>query len=103
MIPRLVEEELERVGRHRRDLVVRIVRAVGLLQAAVVDELDAPLVELLVDGRDLLVREVDLRYELLERGQVDAALLLALVDERPQLIMGHEGLVSEVRIGLTPG
>jgi hypothetical protein len=42
-------------------------------QAAVVRELDPALLELLVQRRDLLVVEVELRQGLRERRQVDAA------------------------------
>ena len=77
-----VEEELQRVGRHRRDGLVREVRLVGIWQRAVVRQLDPVVFELLVEGLHLLVVELELGEELRERGEVDAAGLLAVLHER---------------------
>ena len=87
----LVEEQLQRVGRHRRDVVVRVVRLVLLRlgNGAVVDQVDAARLELLVEARELLVVELELGDELVERGEVDAALLLAVLQQDPQLVLVH--------------
>ena len=86
---RFVEEELERVARHRGDLRVRVRRLLDLGEAAVVGDLDALLRELLVEVGDLVVVHVELLEERRERGQVDAAQLLAVLHQRFQLLVTH--------------
>ena len=78
----LVEEELDRVRRHRGDRLVRVVRLADVREAAVVRELDPALLELLVQRRDLLVVEVELGQDLRERRQVDAAGLVGMLHQR---------------------
>ena len=85
----LVEEELERVARHRGDLLVPVRRLLELGDGAVVGEVDPLLLELLVEGRDVLVVQLELLDEPDERGQVDAAQLLAVLHQHPQLLRAH--------------
>ena len=84
--PGLVEEELEGVGRVDREVAVHVRALAGLRVAAVVRELDAALVELGVERLEGLVLELELLRQLVERREVDAAVLLPLLDERRQLI-----------------
>jgi hypothetical protein len=85
----LVEEELERVRRHRGDRLVREVRLGDVRQAAVVRKLDPALVELLVERRDLLFVELELGHSLGERREVDAARLLGVLHQRAKLVVSH--------------
>ncbi len=85
----LVEEELERVARHRGDLLVSVRRLLELRDSAVVGEVDPLLLELLVQGGDVLVVQLELLDEPDERRQVDAAQLLAVLHQHPQLLRTH--------------
>ena len=79
----LVQEELQRVGGDRREVGV-VDRRLGRVRArAVVAQLDVPRVQLLVEGAEILVLELQGLGELVDLLQVDAAALLAPVDEGP--------------------
>jgi len=92
---RFVKEELERVARHRGDLRVRVRRLFDLGKAAVVGDLDAFLRELLEEVGDLVVVQLELLEERRERGQVDAAQLLAVLHQRFQLLVAHAISIPE--------
>ena len=85
----LVEEELQRVRRHHREVAVDVRRLLDPRVGAVVRQLDAALLELLVDRGDRVVLELELLYELAEGGEIDAATLLALVDQHFELVRAH--------------
>jgi hypothetical protein len=66
------------------------------LPGAVVAQLDAPGVQLLVDGAEVVVLEVEGLGQLVHLREVDAALLLAPVDQRRdgarvRLLLGAHG------------
>ena len=77
----LVEEQLQRVGRRRRELGV-VERRLLVLAAAVVAQLDAARVELLVELAEVGVVEVERLHELVDLRERHAAVLLAPVDQR---------------------
>src|SRR5262249_633011 len=62
--------------------------------AAVVGELDPALLEVLVEGRDLLLVELEFGHGLGERGQVDAARLLGVLHQCAKLVMAHDAGIS---------
>jgi hypothetical protein len=67
--------------------------------AAVVGEFDAALVEIRVEGLQLLVVELELLRELGEGREVEAALLLAALEEGRELLLSHSrSLPGRVRI-----
>jgi hypothetical protein len=84
-----VEEELERVCRRDGEVAVDIDGVVGFGTRAVVGELDAALLEVRLERLDFLVCEVVLLRELGDRGEVQAALLLASRDQRLDLVGAH--------------
>jgi hypothetical protein len=65
------------------------VRALGLLTAAVVADVDVVLLELLVEVRHLFVAEVQRVDELVELRDLDAAGLLPVLDEGGDLVGAH--------------
>ena len=77
----LVEEELERVARHRGDLRVLVPRLVDVRETAVVGELDPLLLERRVEPGDLVVVDLELLEKGGERGQIDAAQLFAVLHQ----------------------
>jgi hypothetical protein len=94
--PDLVEEELHGVGRGRRHLVAAHARRRDVGLTAVVGELEAALVERILDLRLRLVLEVELLHDVAELREVHAAHRLAALDEclDPGLgrcVGGHRG------------
>ena len=81
----LVQEELQRVGGDGRELGVVDRRLGRVLARAVVAQLDVAGMQLLVEGAEILVLELQGLNELVDLLQVDAASLLPSVDE------GREG------------
>ena len=81
----LVEEELQRVGRDGREGGVVDRRLGRVLARAVVAQLDVAGMQLLVEGAEILVLELQGLGELVDLLQVDAAAFLPSVDE------GREG------------
>src|SRR5207302_9625183 len=72
--PRLVQEELQRVRRRDGEVAVHVRRVGAAADAAVVGERDRTLVQLLVEGLELLALELELLGQLRERREVDATL-----------------------------
>ena len=89
----LVQEELERVGRHRGDLAVHVRRLVDLRQRAIVGELDSARLDLLVQTVELVVVELELLDESREGRHVDAADLLAVLHQDAQLVVAHSLII----------
>jgi hypothetical protein len=77
----LVQEELERV-RRRRGQLERVVRGLLVLAAAVVAQLHAARVELLVDVLEHRIVEVERLDELVHLCELEASLLGSAVDQR---------------------
>src|SRR4051812_305866 len=90
MTPYLVEEELERVGGVRCQLVARDARGGDDLAPAVVGDVEPAAIDLVLELTDRFVVEVELLDQLAELGQVDAARLLADLEER-----ADSGLVDD--------
>src|SRR5258706_16440976 len=102
--PRLVQEQLERVRGRAGELAVDEGRLVLVQLPAVIAELDAPLLELLVELRQIVSVELELLDELAELRQVDAALLLGLVDQRCQSVHADSHIrVARSSSSLTSG
>ena len=74
----LVEEELQRIGRRDGEVAVDV-GALLALTAAVVADLDRPLLELLVEPARVVVLELVLLDELVQLREVEAALPLRRV------------------------
>src|SRR5206468_2204776 len=89
-LPRFVQEQLEGVGRRDSEVAVHE-RRLGfrLSPGAVVGEFDVAGLELLVEMTELLLVELVLLDELAELGEVEAALLLPVLQQRCNLLVGH--------------
>ena len=79
----LVEEELQGVGRDGREMGVVDRRLGRVLTRAVVAQLDVARMQLLVEGPEILVFEVQGLGEFVDLFEVDAPSFLAPVDEGP--------------------
>ena len=79
----LVQEELQRVGRDGREVGVVDRRLRRVLPRAVVAQLDMAGMQLLVEGAEILVLELQGLSEFVDLGQVDATALLPSIDEGP--------------------
>ena len=77
----LVEEELEGVGRRDGEVAVDVGLRLGVRAAAVVRERNAPLFELLEESGRLILVELGLGEEVGHRGEVEATLFLALLQQ----------------------
>ena len=77
----LVEEELERVRRGDGEVAVDVRAADCVRAGAVVGERDVPFLELLEEAGGLLVVEIGFLEELADRGEVEAAELLSLLQQ----------------------
>ena len=86
---RLVEEQLQRVGRRRREVAVDVGRVDGGRAAAVVREADPALLELLIERLELLVLELQILDRGAELGEVEAACLLAGVEHGCECLAAH--------------
>src|SRR5262249_18726119 len=87
--PRLVEEELQRVGRRGREVPVDVGALARIRARAVVRERNVALLELLEESLDLLVVEVGLLQELVDCRKVQAAELLALLEQNLKTLVGN--------------
>jgi hypothetical protein len=79
--PGLVQEQLQRVGGHDREVAVHVGPFDGIRARAVVGQGDVPLLELLEESCGLLFVEVGLDKELAHRREVQAPELLALFEQ----------------------
>ena len=77
--PDLLHEELERVGRRDGEVAVDVGRL--RLAAAVVAELDAAALDLLVEVLELVLAELERLDELVHLGVLEALVLLAAVEQ----------------------
>src|SRR5207244_13475167 len=77
----LVQEELKGVGRRNCEVAVDVRVLHGIGTCAVVREHDAALFELLEEAGGLIVVELGLREKLADCGEVEAAELLALLQQ----------------------
>jgi hypothetical protein len=80
----LVEEELQRIGRRDGEVAVDV-SALLALTAAVVADLDRPLLELLVEPTHVVVLELVLLDEFVQLREGEAALRFAVCDQRVDL------------------
>ena len=87
--PRLVQEELQRVGRRRGDLLVRVRDLFLDRTRAVVGQLDALRLEALEEAVDVVLLQLELLDELVQLGHVHAAVLLAVLDQNSHRILCH--------------
>ena len=85
----LVQEQLQGVGGRLREIAVDVRGVVVGLPAAVVGQRDVPFLELGVDPLELVVVEVELLDQLAELGHVDAAGLLACLEQGLERVDGH--------------
>ena len=77
----LVEEQLQRVGRRRRELGV-VERGLLSFAPAIVTQLDVVRVQLLIEPTEVGFVELERLNELVDLREGDAAELLASVDQR---------------------
>ena len=94
----LVEKELERVSGRNGEVAIHV-RALLALAAAVVADLDLALVQPLVQSPDVVVVQLVLGDELVEPGEVQAALALCLCDQGRDgflEMIAHDLLVSPI-------
>ena len=77
----LVEEQLQRVGRDRREARIVDRRLGGVDARAVVAQLDMASMQLLVERAEILVLELQGLRELVDFGEADAAAFLAAFDQ----------------------
>ena len=86
-----VQEELEGVGRRRRNLRVRVRNLWLDRSRAVVGDLDAVRLEPLEQDLDVLFVELELLDDLVQLRHVDAAVLVAVLhEERDGIDRGHQ-------------
>ena len=83
----LPEEELERVRGDRRKGVVRVGDLLGDLAPAVVLQLDPTGLDLVEHVFDRAVRQIQLLCELSDLGQLDAARLVSVREQRPDALV----------------
>jgi len=98
----LVQEELQRVGRRDGQVAVDVRRLCLLLRlsaGAVVGEVDVPVVELLVEVGQLPLVELMLLNELAELREVQTPLLLALGEQRVDLVACHSRSLFSPKTG----
>ena len=79
----LVQEELQRVGGDRREMGVVDRRLRCVLARAVVAQLDVAGMQLLIEGAEILVLEVQGLGELVDLFEVDASTLFSPVYKGP--------------------
>ena len=82
-----LQEELERVRGDRRKGVVRVGHLLGDLAPAVVLQLDPTGLDLVEHVFDRAVRQIQLLGELSDLGQLDAARLLPVREQRPDALV----------------
>ena len=93
----LVQEQLQRVRRRRRDLGVRVADVLLDRARAVVGQLDPVRIEPLEQGLDVVLFELELLDDLVQLRHVDAAVLFAVLDQ------GCDGIGSGHGITRSPG
>ena len=79
----LVQEELERVRRDGRERGVVDRRLGSVLARAVVPQLDVARMQVLIEGGEVLVLELEALRELVDLAQVHATALFSAIDEGP--------------------
>ena len=79
--PHLVQEELQCVGRRDRELAVDVARVDGISARAVVRDVDAALLDPVVEILEPLFVELEKLDDLVELGDVEATLLLPAVEQ----------------------
>jgi hypothetical protein len=84
----LVEEELQRVRRRDRQVAVHVSR-VDDLPAAVVAELDSPLLDVLVQPLHLFLVQLRLLDRARDLRELEASLALSQFDQRFDLLVRH--------------
>ena len=84
---RLVEEELEGIRRRQREVAVEVGRGVGIDPGAVVADLDAVPLGVLVERARLVGVDVELLGHTLDLGQIEAAELFAMGDQGREPVM----------------
>ena len=99
----LVEEELQRVGRDGRELRRRRPAPRRVLAAAVVAQLDAARVQLLVEAAEIGVLELERLGELVDLREVDAAALLSPVDRARRAGPPSASLVVVITVNVLTG
>ena len=93
---RLVEEELERIGRRMREVAVDIGGALLLRPAAIVREHDVPLVELGVESLELVVLELDVLQGRTELGEVEATCFFPGFEQGSERLATHSPILPEI-------
>ena len=94
----LVQEELQRVRRRRRDMRVRVDDVLLDRARAVVGQLDAVRVETLEQALDVVLFELELLHDLVQLRHVDAAVLFAVLDQECNGIGGHDKVSPAPRV-----
>ena len=89
VLPRLVQEELERVGRRGRQVAVDIRRGADGLAAAIVGEGDSPLLDLGVERFEVLLVELQILNGGAELRQIEATGFLAGVEDGCEALPTH--------------
>src|SRR5262249_49569730 len=87
--PRLVEEQLKRVGRRDRQISVDVGALRRVRARAIVRQRNVALLELFEEALDLLVVEVGFLQELVHGREVEAAELLALLEKDLKTLVGN--------------